>query len=75
MTSLFTLFIRGYQRFISPFLGNNCRFYPSCSEYAITAMHHHGACKGGLMTFLRLTRCHPFSEGGLDDVPIKGASL
>lgn len=61
--------IRGYQRFISPGLPAACRFYPSCSAYAATAIERHGALRGLWLTFRRLARCHPFHAGGIDPVP------
>lgn len=61
--------VRGYQRFISPGLPPSCRFYPSCSQYAIEALQRHGALKGTLLAARRLTRCHPFNPGGEDPVP------
>jgi putative membrane protein insertion efficiency factor len=63
--------IRFYQYFISPLLGNRCRFYPSCSHYALEAITLHGVAKGLYLTFKRLLKCHPFHEGGLDPVPEK----
>ncbi len=61
--------IRGYKRFISPLLGHHCRFYPSCSSYAIEALEVHGLFKGLALTVWRLLRCGPWSEGGFDPVP------
>ncbi|MEO7987631.1 MAG: membrane protein insertion efficiency factor YidD [Gemmatimonadales bacterium] len=61
--------IRGYQRFISPLLPPSCRFYPSCSQYALEAVTRHGALKGGWLAARRLARCHPFNPGGFDPVP------
>jgi putative membrane protein insertion efficiency factor len=61
--------IKFYQYFISPLLGNRCRFYPSCSQYAIEAITLHGAIKGSYLTLKRLLKCHPFHEGGVDPVP------
>ncbi|NNF65314.1 MAG: membrane protein insertion efficiency factor YidD [Acidimicrobiia bacterium] len=61
--------IRAYQRFLSPFLGKNCRYHPTCSAYAVQAIELHGAVKGPLMSIKRIGRCHPFSAGGLDPVP------
>jgi putative membrane protein insertion efficiency factor len=61
--------IRGYQLAISPFLGPRCRFYPSCSHYAIEAIETHGALRGCWLTIKRISRCHPWHEGGFDPVP------
>ena len=67
--SLIKLLIRAYQLVISPLLGANCRFTPSCSNYAVEAIDTHGTCKGGLLTCKRLLRCHPFGGAGYDPVP------
>lgn len=61
--------IRGYQRFISPLLGPRCRFYPSCSHYALEAIQLHGPFRGGWLGFRRILRCHPLNPGGFDPVP------
>ncbi|MGB5259085.1 MAG: membrane protein insertion efficiency factor YidD [Gammaproteobacteria bacterium] len=61
--------IRGYQYLLSPWLGNHCRFYPSCSSYAMTAVERFGVIRGGAMALSRLLRCHPWSAGGIDEVP------
>lgn len=61
--------IRLYQRVLSPYLGNQCRFHPSCSHYGIEALEVHGFFKGTALLIYRLLRCHPFSKGGLDPVP------
>lgn len=63
--------IRFYKYFISPLLGNSCRFYPSCSSYSLEALQLHGAIIGSYLTLKRLLRCHPFHEGGIDPVPEK----
>lgn len=60
--------IRFYKRFISPALPPTCRFYPSCSQYAVEAIQKYGPIKGGLMSVWRLLRCHPFCKGGYDPV-------
>ncbi len=60
--------IRFYKKFISPALPPTCRFYPSCSQYAVEAIQKYGPIKGGLMSIWRLLRCHPFCKGGYDPV-------
>ena len=69
MRVLLTLPIRLYQMTISPLLGQRCRFYPSCSQYALEAIEKHGAVRGGWMALARLVRCHPGHPGGVDLVP------
>ncbi len=69
---LFILPIKGYKKFISPLLGNNCRFYPTCSEYTMQAIEIHGVVKGILLGAWRILRCNPFCKGGIDPVPPKG---
>ena len=66
--------IRGYQITLSPFIGNQCRFHPSCSHYAYQAIEEHGALRGSLLAVRRVGRCHPFHPGGLDPVPTKEES-
>jgi putative membrane protein insertion efficiency factor len=61
--------IRAYQYTISPLLGPRCRYYPSCSNYAIGALREHGAIRGAGLAAWRLLRCNPFSDGGYDPVP------
>jgi hypothetical protein len=60
--------LQTYKKFISPLLGNNCRFYPTCSEYGMDAIREWGALKGTWLAFRRLLRCHPFHAGGYDPV-------
>jgi uncharacterized protein len=62
-------FIRAYQRFISPLLGPRCRFYPTCSQYAVEAIERHGPVKGVWLALRRIVRCHPLNPGGHDPVP------
>lgn len=71
MRRLLTFLIRIYQYAISPFLGNNCRFHPTCSAYAIEAIDMHGIWRGSWLAIKRIGRCHPFHEGGIDPVPQK----
>ena len=61
--------IAGYRRFVSPLLAPRCRFAPSCSEYALTALAEHGAAPGLWLAVKRIARCHPFNPGGYDPVP------
>jgi uncharacterized protein len=63
--------IKFYKYFISPLLGSNCRFYPSCSSYSLEALQRHGALIGSYLTLKRLLKCHPFHQGGIDPVPEK----
>ncbi|MDR1634063.1 MAG: membrane protein insertion efficiency factor YidD [Bifidobacteriaceae bacterium] len=63
--------IRAYQRWISPVSGPRCRFYPSCSQYAVTALSTHGLIKGAGLALWRLAKCQPFNAGGVDYVPAK----
>jgi len=58
-----------YQRWVSPLLGPRCRFAPSCSAYAVTALSRHGLRRGGWLALRRIGRCHPFHPGGHDPVP------
>ena len=69
MSKALTVPIRGYQLLISPLLGPRCRFYPSCSSYAIEAIERHGVVRGSGLAMKRISRCHPFNPGGVDLVP------
>ncbi|MEM7764955.1 MAG: membrane protein insertion efficiency factor YidD [Pseudomonadota bacterium] len=63
------ILLRGYQALISPVLGNNCRYQPTCSQYAIEAVQRFGVFKGLWLTMRRLSRCHPWGGHGHDPVP------
>jgi putative membrane protein insertion efficiency factor len=69
MRKLVILPIKFYRYAISPMMASHCRFYPSCSCYAIEAIELHGAMRGGWLAMRRLGRCHPWNEGGFDPVP------
>ena len=69
LTALMILLIRIYQRCVSPMLGQNCRFVPTCSQYAVEALRRHGPLKGGWLTIRRILRCHPWGGSGFDPVP------
>jgi uncharacterized protein len=61
--------IRFYQKFISPLLGSNCRYHPTCSHYTYQAIEQYGALRGAWMGIKRIARCHPWAPGGFDPVP------
>lgn len=65
----FVWLVRLYQKLLSPLLPATCRYYPSCSSYAVTAMQRLGLLRGGYLAARRLLRCHPWSVGGIDHVP------
>ncbi len=71
MKRLLIFIIRIYQYLLSPFLGNNCRFYPTCSHYAIEAIERFGIFRGTWLAMRRVARCHPWHPGGVDPVPTK----
>ncbi|MHC1736415.1 MAG: membrane protein insertion efficiency factor YidD [Ignavibacteriaceae bacterium] len=66
MRKIFVTMIRAYQRFISPMFPPSCRFYPTCSEYAVQAFTKYGVIRGSIKSIWRILRCNPFNKGGLD---------
>ena len=73
LAALFLALIRGYQRALSPLMGHQCRFAPTCSHYAHDAIVTFGALRGGALALWRILRCNPWCRGGLDPVPVKKA--
>ncbi len=69
MRTTIVMLVKLYQYLLSPWFGNHCRFYPTCSQYAITAIETHGALRGSWIAARRLLRCHPWHPGGADPVP------
>ena len=71
MKKIIILIIKTYQITLSPLLGSNCRFHPTCSEYTIQAVNEHGAYKGLMLGVKRISKCHPLGPKGYDPVPNK----
>lgn len=69
MSRVLLVVLAAYRRFVSPLLGPRCRFTPSCSQYAVTAIKTHGPLRGSWLAVKRVGRCHPFHAGGDDPVP------
>ena len=69
MQKILIALLRGYRYLLSPWLGNRCRFHPSCSHYAIESLENHGALRGLWLSLRRVMRCHPWHRGGYDPVP------
>lgn len=69
MRQILIAFIKAYQIALSPFFGQQCRFTPTCSHYAVESIQRHGAFKGSMLTIKRLLSCHPWHVGGHDPVP------
>ncbi|PVV06632.1 MAG: membrane protein insertion efficiency factor YidD [gamma proteobacterium symbiont of Ctena orbiculata] len=72
MRRILIFLIKLYQTILSPFVGQHCRFYPSCSSYALEALEKHGSIRGLWLSIKRVSRCHPWHEGGVDPVPEPG---
>ncbi len=75
LKSMLLLLLRLYQVAISPLLGPRCRFFPTCSNYAVEAIREYGAGKGSFLAAKRLCKCHPFHPGGFDPVPPKSGAI
>jgi uncharacterized protein len=73
--ALLICLVRGYRILLKPWLGNACRFEPTCSQYALTALERHGALAGATLSAGRLLRCHPWCAGGFDDVPAQPPAI
>jgi putative membrane protein insertion efficiency factor len=71
LARLFALPVRAYRLILSPWVGHNCRFQPTCSQYALDALAQHGAINGTALIFRRLLKCHPWGSSGYDPVPDK----
>lgn len=69
MKKIILFLIRKYKKYISPLLGNHCRFYPTCSQYTLEAVDKYGTAKGLFLGIKRILKCHPFHPGGIDPVP------
>lgn len=69
MARILIILIKAYQVLLSPLLGQQCRFYPTCSQYGLEAINKHGAIIGSYYTIRRLLRCHPWNAGGHDPIP------
>ena len=69
MAKILIVFIRAYQICLSPLLGSNCRFTPTCSQYTLDAIRKHGSMRGSYLGLRRILRCNPFHPGGVDPVP------
>lgn len=66
---LLSLPIRAYRLLLSPLVGRNCRYEPTCSAYALQSLQRHGAVKGSWLAIRRISRCHPWGDSGIDEVP------
>ena len=71
MKKIIILIIKTYQITLSPLIGSNCRFHPTCSEYTIQAVKEHGVYRGLILGVKRISKCHPFGDKGYDPVPDK----
>jgi len=69
LARLLSVSVKGYRLIFSPWLGQNCRYQPTCSAYALEALNKHGGIKGGWLSLRRIARCHPWGGSGIDNVP------
>lgn len=69
LARLFAVPVKAYRLLFSPWVGHNCRYQPTCSQYALDALEQHGAVRGGWLTLRRIARCHPWGASGYDPVP------
>jgi putative membrane protein insertion efficiency factor len=69
LARIMALPVHGYRLFLSPWLGSNCRYQPTCSAYALEALKKHGGLKGSWLAARRIARCHPWGKSGIDNVP------
>jgi uncharacterized protein len=69
MKAILVALVRAYRLLLSPWWGRQCRFTPTCSEFALEALERHGAARGSWLTLRRVARCHPWHAGGFDPVP------
>ena len=69
MAYIVSIPVRFYRLVISPLIGSNCRYHPTCSSYALEALEKHGAIKGGILAIKRIIKCHPLGGSGIDNVP------
>jgi putative membrane protein insertion efficiency factor len=69
LARLLSVPVKGYRLIFSPWLGQNCRYQPTCSAYALEALNKHGGIKGGWLSLRRIARCHPWGGSGIDNVP------
>jgi len=72
--NMIVVVLRVYRAVVSPLYGDVCRYYPTCSAYALGSVQEHGVIMGGWLASRRLTRCHPWAEGGIDDWPVNDNS-
>lgn len=75
LTGVLVFLVRSYQVALAPMLGGQCRYHPTCSEYAVEALERHGTLRGTVLAARRIGRCHPFRAGGFDPVPVSRGAV